>query len=112
MTESKEGVSVPSNPRAFVGLDIDTQGANHVPDAYPKLLDRAMQAFGVKGGATAPRDCSLSAPNVGAWSILVDADVRFAVDEDHSSPPTGLDRPTERTVGIIFPIFYIQYHTA
>ena len=94
--ESKAGMRTPSNPRDFVGLDVDTQGANHNPGAYPELLDRAMQAFGVNGGANAARDRYLSAPNVEPWSIVIDGELYVRIDRDHSGPLIGLNGPLER----------------
>ena len=94
--ESKAGMRTPSNPRDFVGLDIDAQGANHDPGAYPELLDHAMQAFGVNGGANAARDRYLSAPNVEPWSIIIDGELYVRIDRDHSGPLIGLDGPLER----------------
>jgi hypothetical protein len=94
--KSKEGMPTPSNPRDFVGLDVDTQGANHEPEAYPELLDKAMMAFGVNGGATTANDRYLSPPNVEPWSIVIDGELYVRIDEDHSGPLIGVNGPLER----------------
>ena len=94
--ESKAGMRTPSNPRDFVGLDVDAQGANHDPGAYPELLDHAMQAFGVNGGANAAWDRYLSAPNVEPWSIIIDGELYVRIDRDRSGPLIGLNGPLER----------------
>ena len=94
--ESKPGMGTPSNPRDFVGLDVDTQGANHDPGAYPELLDLAMQAVGINGGATAAGDRYLSAPNVEPWSIVIDGELYVRIDRDHSGSLIGLNGPLER----------------
>lgn len=95
-TESKEGMTTPSNPRDFVGLDVDTQGANHEPGAYPELLDKAMAAFRVNGGASAATDRYLSPPNVEPWSIVIDGELYVRINEDHSGPLIGINGPLER----------------
>jgi hypothetical protein len=82
--ESKDGMATPSNPRDFVGLDIDTQGSNHEPGAYPERLEHAMQAFGVNGGAVAAKDRYRSTPNVKPWCIVIDGEQYVRIDADHS----------------------------
>lgn len=94
--ESEEGVPTPSNPRDFIGIDVDTQGANHQPGAYPELLDHAMQAFEVNGGANAARDRYLSPPNVEPWSLVIDGEQYVRIDEDYSGPLFGVNGPLER----------------
>ncbi|WP_178918101.1 hypothetical protein [Natronomonas gomsonensis] len=94
--ESEEGISTPSNPRDFIGIDVDTQGANHQPGAYPELLDHAMQAFEVNGGANAASDRYLSAPNVEPWSLVIDGEQYVRIDEDYSGPLFGVNGPLER----------------
>lgn len=94
--ESKDGMATPSNPRDFIGVDVDTQGANHKPGAYPELLDKAMQAFGVNGGAKAASDRYLSPPNVEPWSIVIDGELYVRINEDHSGALIGVNGPIER----------------
>lgn len=94
--ESKEGMATPSNPRDFIGVDVDTKGSNHNPGAYPELLDKAMQAFGVNGGAKVRSDRYLSPPNVEPWSIVIDGELYVRIHKDHSGPLLGITGPLER----------------
>jgi hypothetical protein len=94
--ESKPGMSTPSNPRDFVGLDIDLKGGYHDPEVYPELLDHAMQAFGINGGATAAHDRYLSVPNLEPWSIIIDGENVVRIHKDHSGSLIALNGPLER----------------
>ena len=87
--ESEDGMPTLSNPRKMVGVDVDTQGANHAPQAYPELLDRAMQAFDINGGSSEPKGRYLTAANVEPWSIVIDGEQYVRIHKATSGRSSG-----------------------
>lgn len=96
--ESKDGYASPSNPRDFVGIDVDASGANIAPETYPKLLDEAASALGVNGGET---NRYFAPWNVEPWSRIVDGELYVRIDEEYSGRLIGLQGPLERMSRIL-----------
>jgi hypothetical protein len=91
----QDGTDV-NNPRQMTGVDVDTEGSNLEPGAYPELLDKAMQAFGVNGGSDYARKRYLSPPNVAPWSVVIDGELYVRINERWSGRIIGIKGPLER----------------
>jgi len=96
----QNGTSV-NNPRSMTGVDVDAEGSNLSPGAYPELLDKAMQAFGVNGGSANARDRYLSPVNVKPWSVVIDGELYVRICEQYSGRVIGLKGPLERMMHLL-----------